>query len=533
MIFCQPVAPATPVHSHPKIVVGIIIDQMRNDYILKYWDKYQSGGFRKLVEKGFYCKNTHYNYAPTYTAPGHASVYTGTSPANHGIIANDWYDKASGKDIYCVFDKSTEAVGSTKEAGQMSPKNLLSSTITDELKLYSNSKSKVVGISLKDRGSILPAGHAADAAYWFEAESGNWITSSYYMKSLPDWVSAYNGKKYPEAYIAGGWNTLLPINQYYESASDDSPFEEPFKGETKAIFPHDLKMIQQKDQDIIRKTPFGNTLTKDFAKEAIINEKMGQGYYTDFLALSFSSPDYIGHQFGPASVELEDNYIRLDRDLADLISFLEKRYGSDNFTLFLTADHAAAYSLKQMESMRIPADNFETKSLRKKLDEHINSRFKGSNLILSFSNLQIFLNHAEIMAKKKDQDSIVQECMNFMLQQEGVKEVYDIRNGHLSSTNSLSRVIEAGINTKRSGDIAVVHQSGWMDYRNTGTSHGSPFNYDTHVPLLWYGKNIRKGSTEQEVNIVDIAPTLAELMGINEPNSCTGKVIEGVIKGDK
>jgi len=306
----------------PKLVVGIVVDQMRNDYLQRYEKRFGEGGFAKLMNEGFYNRNLHYNYIPTYTGPGHASIYTGTTPAVHGIVANDWYQRSTETMVNCVEDSAFVGVGGSIEEGRVSPKRLLASTITDELKLNCKNSCKVIGISLKDRGASLPAGHLADGAYWFDDKEGTFMTSSYYMETLPTWVSNFNNKKLPSLYSEKTWNTLYPIETYTASNPDDSKYEMIVKGKEKAVFPYDLKVLKKNyNFGLIGYTPFGNTLLTDLAIAAMEGENLGKDETTDFLAISYSSPDIAGHAFGPRSVEIEDMYLRLDQELARLIAY--------------------------------------------------------------------------------------------------------------------------------------------------------------------------------------------------------------------
>lgn len=386
----------------PKLVVGIIIDQMRYDYLYRYYSKYSNGGFKKLMMGGFNCRNTNYNNGPTYTGPGHASVYSGTTPSQHGIIGNDWYVRQTGKTIYVTDDSTVSTVGSSNNAvGKMFPANMLATTVTDELRLSTNKKSKVIGIALKDRAAILPAGHLANAAYWFDSQTGNFVSSTFYMNGLPQWMENFNDKHLTQKYLSQKWNTLLPINQYAESAADDNAYEGKYPGENKPVFPHDLsKMWKPNDFDIIRSTPFGNTLTKDAAIAVIEGEKLGKGTATDFIAISFSSTDYIGHKMGPQSIEVEDTYLRLDRDLAELLSYLEKNYGKDGFLLFLTADHGAAYVPAQLKDDHIPAGYFLRIRMLDSLKTFLNNSYGNGNWVISYINQQVYLNH-ELISQKK------------------------------------------------------------------------------------------------------------------------------------
>ncbi len=518
----------------PKLVVGIIVDQMRYDYISKYYDKYSENGFKKILKQGFNCKNTNYSYSPTYTGPGHASVYTGTTPAYHGIVGNNWFVRDSSKIIYVTDDPSTSTVGSPSvKAGKMSPRNMLSSTIGDEVRLYTNMKSKVISVSLKDRGAILPGGHLSNGSYWFDSESGNFITSTYYKKELPKWVVNFNSRHLSDSLLSKPWTTLLPITQYTESVEDDSPFEGLYKGETKPVFPHNLPaMFSKTDYEVLRSTPFGNSIVKDIALAALKAENLGNSEQTDFLAISFSATDYIGHKMGPQSIELEDTYLRLDRDLADILSYLENSYGKDNFLLFLTADHAAAYVPAELMSYKMNAGYFITKVFADSLKHTLNTLYKDTNLVSCIMNNEIYLNHKLIKQKKLSLQSIQEEIASYLLTVKGVANAYTSYelNGAVLK-NKFGAMIQNGFYIKRSGDIAFMLEPAWLDdFSHTGTSHGSTYTYDTHVPLLWYGWNIKPGSNSQPIDITDIAPTVAAFLNIMAPSACTGKPIQGLTK---
>src|ERR1019366_6826882 len=369
--------------SKPKLIVGIIIDQMRYDYIFRYWNKFGNDGFKHLVNEGFFCKNTQFNYMPTYTGPGHAAIYTGTTPSVNGIIANEWYDKETGKDKYCVLDNTVTGVGTTNSEGNRSPANMLTTTISDELRISSNMKSKVIGIALKDRSAILPAGHTANAAYWYDGSNGGFISSTYYMNELPLWVNDFNKKESAKKYLSEPWNTLLPIDQYTESLPDDNKYETLANGESKPVFPHNLPELMAKNGglNLIRNTPFGNSLTKDFAIETIVNENLGKSNTTDFLAISFSSPDYIGHTYGPNSVEQEDDYLRLDNDLAELLKFIENYVGKNNALIFLTADHAAPEVPAYLNDLKIPSGYVNEKIMIDSLKKYLIKNYQDSLIL--------------------------------------------------------------------------------------------------------------------------------------------------------
>ncbi|MDD3356889.1 MAG: alkaline phosphatase family protein, partial [Dysgonamonadaceae bacterium] len=332
----------TPQKEKAKLVVGIVVDQMRNDYIDRFWDRYSEDGFKRLVNEGYRFKNGHFNYVPTYTGPGHASIFSGTSPMNHGIIGNNWFDKTTGESVYCAGDPEIESVGTTDEAGKMSPHRMIVTSIADENRLATQMRGKTIGIALKDRGAILPAGHTANAAYWFHGkDEGRWISSSFYMNALPNWVVTFNNSGKAASYFKT-WDTLYPIETYVESGSDQNNFEGGFKGKESATFPYDLQKLKADNGnfELLKAVAYGNDLTTDFAMAAINGEKLGQGTDTDFLTLSYSSTDYVGHNFGVNSKEIQDTYLRLDKNIADFLRFLDEKVGKDQYIVFLTADHA-------------------------------------------------------------------------------------------------------------------------------------------------------------------------------------------------
>jgi len=517
----------------PKLIVGIVVDQMRYDYISRYWSKFGDNGFKRLVTEGYFCKNTNYNYVPTYTAPGHASIYTGTTPSSHGIIANNWYDRESNTMVYCVDDKSVNALGGDTKAGQMSPRKLLNTTIGDQLNLSDNFQSKVIGIALKDRGAILPAGKSGKAAYWYDGSTGNWISSTYYMKALPQWVTEFNNRAVAKRFLESTWNTLLPIEQYTESTPDDSPYERPFTGLTKATFPYVLPELMAANEklNMIRSTPYGNTFTKDFAIETIKAENMGKGNASDLIAISFSSTDYIGHQFGPNSVEVEDTYLRLDQDLAELLKFLDEWVGKNNVLVFLTADHGAAENPTYLKDHSISSGTFNEYELKGKLKKAMAKEFSDS-LVLSVSNQQVFLDQKAISLKTLKADKIENSIVDFLLKENGIANAFPEYNlVNKEYAEGIESVIKNGYHVKRSGDVMINYLPYWMDSEvKFGTTHGSPYEYDTHVPLIFYGYTIKPGSTSEKINITDIAPTICNLLNIEVPNGTSGKPILQLIR---
>ena len=524
----------TDKNSKPKLVIGIVVDQMRYDYLYRFNSKYGEGGFKRLLKEGFSLENAHYNYIPTYTAVGHTSIFTGTTPDNHGIIGNHWYDKYQKEMIYCVDDSTYNTVGNNSDGGKKSPKRLFTTTITDQLQLAQNKQGKTIGIGIKDRSAILPAGHTANAAYWFDGGSiGNWISSSFYMDSLPNWVSKFNNLKKPDEYLSKPWETLYDINTYTESIADDNDYEKLFAGENKPIFPHDIPGLRSKNNNysIIKEIPAGNSLTTDFAIAAIENEKLGQGEYIDFLTLSYSSTDYVGHRFGVDSKEIQDTYLRLDKDLERLFNYLDKNIGSNSYTLFLTADHAAIQVPAYLQSIKIPANYLPGKKLTDFIIEITKEKYKTDKLIENVSNFQVFLNKEEIKNKKLSVDEvsslIVEEIINF-------KGIYKAVTAKTMQTSyfeyGILSSLQKGYNQKLSGDILLIPEPSTIIYPKKGSTHGSGYSYDTHIPMIFYGNSIRKGSSAKKYEIIDIAPTIANMLKIEFPNATTGKVIHEVLK---
>lgn len=518
--------------NNPKLVVGIVVDQMRYDFLTRFYNKYSEGGFKRMMNEGFNCKNNHFNYIPTYTGPGHASVYTGTTPKYHGIIANDWYDKETKKMVYCAGDDTMKSVGAETEDGQMSPHRMKTTTFSDENRLFTQMRGKSIGISIKDRGAILPAGHTANAAYWFYGkDKGYFITSTFYMNTLPKWVTDFNNSDVAESYLKP-WNTLYSIETYTESGSDLNNFEGGFKGKETATFPYDLNVLKEQNGgfDLLKATAYGNSIVADFAIAAITGEQLGQDNFTDVLAVSFSSTDYVGHNFGVNSKEVEDTYIRLDKDLERFFKVLDAKVGKGNYTVFLTADHAAVDVPAYLQTVKIPAGYINSSAQKTAFTEFMKNTFGTSDLIESVSNNQVFLNRSKIRELKLDlsdvQDAIVNEIINYP----NVDKAYTATT---MSSNEFSIGIETllqeGYNQKRSGDVLFVYDPSFISYGKTGSTHGSGQNYDTHVPLLFFGKGIKKGETLKKTKITDIAPTMSALLGTSFPNGSIGQPLEFVL----
>jgi len=507
---------------------------MRYDYLTRFYNKYGDGGFKRLLNDGFNCENANFNHIPTYTAVGHAAVYTGATPNIHGIISNDWYDKFLKKSIYCVDDFNYKAVGTNKENEQKSPYRLKTTTITDELRLAQNMNNKTISIGIKDRSAVLPGGHTSNGSYWFIGkDEGKFITSSFYMDQLPKWVNDFNNSGLATKYVSQKWETLYPISTYTESIADDNEFEAPFAGEEKPVFPHDLPNLRDQNLnfDLIKGTPFGNSIVVEFAKAAIKNEKLGKGEFTDFLAISFSSPDYIGHRFGVDSKEVEDTYLRLDKDISDFLKYLDTEIGEDNYTLFLTADHAAVQVPAYLNSLKIPGGYIELSDFRKFILEIMNKHFNSTELIENVSNFQIFLNKEKIADLNLDASHIAQVLADEIINYKGVLKVVTAKTlQNTNFTEGVMKNLQNGYHQKLSGDVLIVPNPATIVYSKTGSTHGSGYSYDTHVPIIFYGYGIKKGRLKKYIEITDIAPTLANLLQVEFPNGNTGNIIEEALK---
>lgn len=523
--------PVTPELKQPKLVVGIVVDQMRHDYIYRYWNKYGNGGFKKIINEGFFYKNAHYNYVPTFTGPGHASIYTGTTPATHGIIANDWFVKETGSMIYCAEDKSVKTVGSESSAGLMSPKNMLVTTIGDELKLATNQKAKVFSVSLKDRSSILPAGHSANGAFWFDGSVGKFISSTHYMQQLPAWVNDFNNKQLAKHYLSQGWKTLYPLETYEESIADKNNYEQAPNRKDTAVFPYDYKtQLDKNNYEIIKATPYGNTITKDIALACLKAEQLGKGKYTDMLCVSFSSTDYVGHSYGPRSVEVEDVYLRLDKDIEELLNYLNETIGKDNYVVFLTADHGACDVPAHLKDMKIPGGYMNEGELKQTIQSYLKQQY-GDSLVLALENQQVFLDEKKMMSLQLNKFAVEHNLANFLLSVKGVAEAYpsEVLKYENYTEGTFKYLIQKGYNHVRSGNVAFSYNPAWMEYMAKGTTHGASYSYDTHVPVLFYGAGIPKGSTIKKIHVVDIAPTISMLLHMSFPNGTTGQPLQEVI----
>lgn len=469
--------------ARPKLIVGLVVDQMRWDYLYYYYDEYGKGRLKRLLNEGFSCDNTMINYVPTVTAIGHSSIFTGSVPAFTGIAGNNFYIK--NKYVYCCDDTAVTSVGSNSNEGKMSPRNMFASTIGDELKIATDFKSKVIGVALKDRAAILPAGHSADAAYWWDTSAGHFITSSYYMKELPEWVNSFNR----DNHCKPGFN---------------------IKGSNEGV-----------------------CVTFKMAKAAIKNENLGKDGITDFLTVSISSTDIIGHAHGTRGAENHDVYMRLDKDLADFLNMLDETVGKGNYLLFLTADHGAAHNHNFMKKHKIPANGWNSGKRMNEWNHVLNEKFGADNLIVRVNEYKVYLNHKLIKSKGLDIDKVKAALTDIIREDDAVINAVDYAKISQSSVPELIRErIINGYNAKRSGDIYIIMRAQYFDSPEDiaykGTSHGQWNPYDSHIPLVFMGWHIQHGKTATPVKMVDIAPTICDLIHIQMPNSCIGNTINEI-----
>jgi len=518
----------------PRLIVGIVVDQMRNDYMYRYWKRYGNGGFKRLVNGGYYFKNAHYNYNPTYTGPGHSSIYTGATPKTHGIIANEWFLKSTGAFLYCAQDTAVRTVGAEGKGGMMSPKNQLSSTIGDEMKMSSNQNAKIFAVALKDRSAVLPGGQMADAAFWYDEASGNFITSTWYLKELPQWLKTFNEKKLAKSYLEKGWETIYALNTYSNSIADENNYEHAPNKKEKAIFPYNYQSFLEKNSyGIIAQTPFGNSLTKDLAIACIINEELGKDEVTDLLAVSFSSTDHVAHHYGPRSVEIEDVYLRLDKDLEGFFNFLDKQVGKNNYSVFLTADHGGADVPTHLNDHKTNAGYIKSKQLAGKIKNYFYTTYGDSLLYANNSNEQVFINEKKIAELKLDKNKVEELLAEFLITIKGIAEAYPsaLVKTKAGKANDYLTLVANGYNQKLSGNVCYIYEAGWMYYGGDNVvTHCGTYNYDTHVPVLFYGHSIKKGDSYDYITITQIASTVCELLKINQTNSTIAAPLNGFFK---
>ncbi|MCF6364692.1 MAG: alkaline phosphatase family protein [Bacteroidales bacterium] len=510
----------------PKLIVSIVVEGMRYDYLYKYWDKFSEGGFKKLVNKGMFYRNAEYEYLYTKSSSGYATLVTGSNPSQHGIVNDWWYKRLSNKKVYCVYDKNVTALGTDSENYKNSPKSLLASTFSDELRLSNFKQSKVISISPKDYAAVLPAGHLGNAAYWFDKKTGNWISSSYYFPQLPKWVNRFNSKKFPDIYLFKEWDTFLPKEKYNECLGDDNSFEIGYLGGHNT-FPYQLPMLKKDagNYDILNYTPFGNTYTKDFAVSAIVNENLGKDEYCDYLNISFTASSNITKKFSIRSMEIADTYIRLDRDLQHFINFIDDFVGIENTVIILISDRGSTDSPRLLKNINMPGGYFKDKNAETLIKSFVKAIYNNDNFIEYFDGSYMYLNRNRIEDEKFKLAEIQNKIASFIVDFTGVAN--SVTSNDLESRNYTSGMLMRAQNSyhkKRSGDISIILEPGYVP--GSDNEYGSGYRNFTNVPLIFYGWKIKAGESYKSVSITDVAPTLARFLQIAYPNASTGKVLE-------
>ena len=525
-------APAVrPWQAPPKLVVGIVVDQMRTDYIYRYWDNFSGGGFKRLIGEGSFLRNTHYTYIPTVTGPGHASIYTGSVPAHHGIVANERYDRATRQVIYCVKDTAVKGVGHA--SAQAAPSQLLATTLADEIERRTDRKGRTIGVALKDRSSVLPIGRTGDAAYWFSGSTGGFVTSTWYMNELPKWVQEFNARKLTERYLNQRWEPFFPLERYHQALPDANDYEQPLAAGAGNAFPYDLAALSKgaAGLGLIASTPWGNTLTTDMALAALEAEQLGKDEITDLLAISYSSTDILGHKMGPRALEIEDMYIRLDQELARLLNALDQAVGAGRYTLFLTADHGAVDVPQYLKDLKGSAGYVDPKELQRQANalaaaavfnggqgDAVDTLFDG-NIFLKDDRMNV---NAVDIAAGLERLPIISRAIP-------VRQLRNVPSGDVERT-----LLANGIMPERSGDIVYTLKPGYFEaegiYAGKGTTHGSGWTYDTHVPVLLFGQGIAHGEVVRRTAVADIVPTVCMVVGCALPDAAVGEPVREALK---
>jgi predicted AlkP superfamily pyrophosphatase or phosphodiesterase len=518
----------------PKLIVQVVVSQMRFDYLNRYWDKFGDNGFKQLVNEGTYCRNARYNYLLTQAYPGLATIATGANPSVHGIISDKWFNRNTGNQVEATADEKVNTIGGSFFSGKHSAKNLVTSTFGDELKL-NNANSKVISIALDAGSAILLGGHSAKGMYWFDTEKGLWVSSSYYTDALPAWIDTFNRKEFAKLYTEREWKALQPIQNYEEadtaavkSVEKKKNLMEKLKGMVDGIIG---KPQPKTDYKALLENPYGNLLTKDLAIAAIDGEKLGTDESTDLLCITFSANRFIGGKFGPHSIEMEDTYLRLDRELAHFLEFIDSTVGKENCLFVLTSDQGVASTPDYLEKSKIPGSYFDPKKAMILLGSYLNALYGQGNWITGYHDKQIYLNRKLIEDSNLNLADFQQKVADFMLEFSGVANsstAHNLQNGNFA--NGIMVKFQNSYNQRRSGDVIINLEPGWVERNGNITSANSPYDYDSHVPLIFYGWKAKRKSVLTPVYINDIAPTLSILLGITWPNGATGTPIKEMLE---
>ena len=536
----------------PRLVLLIAVDQFRYDYLERFGDLFVANGLRRLMRDGASWTQSNYDHMPTYTAPGHATMMTGAYPAESGIIGNEWLDRGSGFRITSVADQSTKLLGDNPNANGSSPHRLMGSTVGDELRLATNGRAKVIGISIKDRSAILPAGRNANAAYWLSTANGHMVSSTYYFKQLPAWVTAFNNGKPADKYFGAKWERLLPENEYVKRAGPDTPAWEAVassSGDTNA-FPHTItggaKGPERSFYTHLDHSPFVNELLVSFTQQAIINEQLGQDDDTDVLTVSFSANDYIGHRFGPYSQEAMDVTLRIDRQIAALLDFVNTRVGLANTLIAFTADHGVSPIPEQAKELGLGGGRIKLVDLFATINKAISARYnpqgkspdpsadyllkynEGGAMREQFVNGSLYFNYDALRRDGVNIEEFSNVVVAAALTFPGVARCFSrvqLMRGATSITDPIERRVLHGFYPARSGDIVIVAEPFKYLGDTLAATHGSAYSYDTHVPTIIMGPGVKAGRYLEPATPADIAPTLSALLRVTPPTNVTGRVL--------
>jgi predicted AlkP superfamily pyrophosphatase or phosphodiesterase len=514
----------------PRLIVGLVVENMHPDYIERYWNKFGEDGFRRLYSGGYICANHHVNNLVQRPTVGMATLFTGTTPSHHGIVNDNWIDRLKNKETDCIQDNFYTTVGSDSKLGERSAYCLLTPTLGDRLKLVTKGRARVFSVAMNDYAAVFSAGHAADGAYWLDESTGNMISSSYYMEKFPTWAYDFNQFKLADRYLGEPWKTMNEPITYNESVESTSLHETGFLGKYN-IFPYDLVRLKKESggsYSILKSTPFANTYLKDFALQLIPKEQLGYDFIPDLLTLVFSSMDKECGNFGPLSVEMEDTYLRLDKEIAELLKYIENGFGTENVLFFLTSTSSVSYHADYLkEKFRLNSGIFNPESSVALLKSYLNIKFGEGNWVEKFSNQQLYLNRELVAKKKINLREMQAETARFLNQFEGI--AYAKAAFEIESDNFLGGPLAAFQNNfhiKRSGDVLIRYEEGWLPKEKY-----KPVDYtdNDQVPLVWYGAGIKKGTTLKKTDATDVVPTICALLGVVPPNSATGSVIEEIL----
>ena len=536
----------------PRLVLQITVDQLRGDLPARYLDEMGKGGFRYLLDEGVVYENAHHAHSNTETIVGHATLATGAYPADHGLIGNTWFDRDSAQMTYNIednryplltagadVDKTTEIDPTQRVARSdgRSPAAMLVSTFSDELAIHTANQAKIFGVSVKDRGAVSMAGHAGKA-FWFSKASGDFVTSAFYYDKYPQWVNTFNATRPAQRYANQSWELMLEPSAYTHAETDDQPWETSF-GDYGRTFPHPYGPGDGKYfTTLLTISPAGDELTLDFAKQLIDNEAIGQDSVTDYLSVSFSSTDYVGHLFGPSSLEAEDNLLRLDRTLAELLAYVDDKVGLKHTLVVLSADHGAPEVPPLLNEYGIEAGYVEPDTWDKTAGiNRLKKRFGiGGELIQTFFPPYVYLNRTLMQEQGVDQAEVERAVARELSKFEGVSLALsstDLINGQVADTD-INRLILNSHHPRRSGDVFLVFEPNWFindfDGLTVAVTHGSPWRYDTYVPVIFAGAGLKPQRVYREIETVDLASTLSELIGTNRPSGARGQVLPEVMQ---